>query len=134
MTYTEYNNGMVTLGAARFITDAQLIDEDSETYNTYTEYTAKIIASVVEGPVFTATDVKYRIYPQNYDRVISAGNYGIPGYSDDDFVCSINNVETDTRAAGVTYSFPTPVGLSSYSGQVSFAIKNNITSVDFYIW
>lgn len=134
MTYTEYNNGIVTLGMARFVKNADLIIEDSVTHSTYEQFTAKIVASVVEGPTFTATGVQYRIYPSNYDRLISAGNYGIPGYTSDQFDCYIRSIETDSTPAGVAYSFACPVGTLYYSGSVDLTISNNVASVDFYIW
>jgi len=134
MTYTEYNNGIVTLGTARFVKDAKIIVEDSETHSNYEQFTATIIATVVEGPVFTSTNVQYKIYPSDYDRIVSVGNYGIPGYSSDDFVCRVGRVETATTPAYISYSFPTPVGTVYFSGSVVFEIKNNIPSVEFNIW
>ena len=72
MTYTEYDNGVVTLGAARFRKSTSNITTGVDKHDTYTEYTAKIVCSVIEGPTFTATGVKYRIYPSAlYNRVSS---------------------------------------------------------------
>lgn len=133
MTYTEYDTGLVTLGTARFVQDADLIIEDSVTHSAYEEFTATIIASVVEGPTFTATDVKYRIYPSNYDRITSAGNYGIPGYPDDLIRLYLRGTETSSLFACASYSFPCPVGPSSYTGEVILKLSNNVASVEFDI-
>lgn len=134
MTYTEYDNGLVTLGTARFQKEADYEVTGEKAYTSYTEYTAKIVASVVEGPTFTATNVKYRIYPISYDKVTSAGSYSIPGYSSSKFTVNTRGTETSSLPAYVSYSFPCPVGLSSYSGKVSLSIKSNSVSTDFDIW
>lgn len=134
MTYTEYDNGVVTLSTARFQKNADYTVTGSTAYTTYTEYTAKIVASVIEGPTFTATGVKYRIYPVSYDKVVSAGSYSIPGYSSSKFTVKTRSTETSTLPAYVSYSFPCPVGTSSYSGEVILMIKSNSVSVDFDIW
>ncbi len=134
MTYTEYDNGLVTLGTARFSKEADYTVTGEKAYTSYTEYTAKIVASVVGGPTFTATDVEYRIYPISYDKVTSAGSYSIPGYSSSKFTVNTRGTETSSLPAYVSYSFPCPVGLSSYSGEVSLSIKSNSVSVSFDIW
>lgn len=134
VTYTEYNNGVVALGAVRFAKTADLTVEDSETYSNYELFTAKIIASVIEGPTFTATDAQYRIYPSSYDRITSVGNYGIPGYSRDDFTVFLRSIETSTQPARAVYSFVCPVGTTYYDGSVIFDIRNNVPSVTFDIW
>lgn len=134
MTYTEYNNGLVTLGTARFVKDADIEIEDSETHSGYELFTATIVASVVEGPTFTATDVQYRIYPLNYDRITSAGTPEIPGYTSDDFDVYLRTYETAELYACASYSFSCPVGMTTYSGAVVFKLENNHTSVVFDIW
>lgn len=134
MTYTEYNNGIVTLGAARFAEDAEINVNDSEIHSTYVEYTATIVAYVLEGPTFTATNVKYRIYPTDYDQIVSVGNYSIPGYTDDDFEVSLRGNETASQSACASYEFLCPVGGSQNSGGVYFNLQGNVTSVEFEIW
>lgn len=134
MTYTEYDNGLVTLGTARFQKEADYEVTGEKAYSSYTEYTAKIVASVIEGPTFTATGVKYRIYPVSYDKVVSAGSYSIPGYSSSKFTVSMRETETSSLPAYVSYDFPCPVGVSYYSGQVGMNVQNNKASVYFDIW
>ncbi|HAL88168.1 MAG TPA: hypothetical protein DCO69_03410 [Clostridiales bacterium] len=134
MTYTEYNNGLVTLSMARFQKSTSNITTGVDKHDTYTEYTAKIVGSVIEGPTFTATDVKYRIYPSDYDRVLSSGSYSIPGYSSSKFTVSIRGTETSSLPAYVSYDFPCPVGVSYYSGRVGMIVQNNKSSVYFDIW
>ncbi len=134
MTYTEYNNGLIALGTARFVSDASYTVDDSEEYSNYTRYIATITAYVLEGPTFTATDVVYRIYPSNYDIIDSAGNYGIPGYAESNFRVSMNSRETATTAASVIYSVPCPVGMSNYSGQVIFHVQDNVAYAEFNVW
>ena len=134
MTYTEYDNGLVTLSTARFQKNADYTVTGSTAYTTYTEYTAKIVASVIEGPTFTATGVKYRIYPVSYDKVVSAGSYSIPGYSSSKFTVSMRETETSSLPAYVSYDFPCPGGVSYYSGQVGMNVQNNKASVYFDIW
>lgn len=134
MTYTEYNNGIITLAMARFSPSANIIEEDSVSHSTYEQFTARIVASVVEGPQFTATGVQYRIYPSSYDRIISVGNYSIRGYTNDDFDIYLRSNETASLFACIGYAFPCPVGQSSYSGEVIFKLSNNVATVDFEIW
>lgn len=134
MTYTEYDNGLVTLGTARFQKEADYEVTGEKAYSSYTEYTAKIVASVIEGPTFTATGAKYRIYPVSYDKVVSAGSYSIPGYSSSKFTVSMRETETSSLPAYVSYDFPCPVGVSYYSGQVGMNVQNNKASVYFDIW
>lgn len=134
MTYTEYNNGLVTLGAARFVKNAEINVNDSETHSTYEEFTATIVAYVVEGPTFTATNVKYRIYPTAYDKIISVGNYSIPGYTNDDFEIYLRSNETASLFACAGYKFVCPVGTVYYSGDVVFKLQGNVASVQFDIW
>lgn len=134
MTYTEYNNGLVTLGTVRFATSADLTVEDSESYSGYVLYTATIVASVIEGPTFTATDVQYRIYPSAYDRITSVGNYGIPGYTDEDFDVFLRSNETASLFACASYSFPCPVGGLNYDGDVILKLSNNVPTVEFDVW
>ena len=134
LTYTEYDSGVVTLGMARFQPSTSLNIGSEENYNTFTQFTATIVASVIDGPTFTATNVKYRIYPSDYDRIISAGSYSIPGYISNQIACTMRSVETSAGPAYVTYSFDCPVGISSYSGAVQLKIVNNKASVTFDIW
>ena len=134
MTYTEYDNGLVTLGTARFRKSTSNITTGVDKHDTYTEYTAKIVCSVVEGPTFTATGVKYRIYPSAYDKVLSAGSYSIPGYSSSKFKVKMRGTETSSLPAYVSYDFACPVGMSEYSGQVGMKVQNNKSSVYFDIW
>lgn len=134
MTYTEYNNGLVTLGAISFDKKAEINVNDSVTHSTYEEFTATIVAYVVEGPTFTATNVKYRIYPTAYDKIISVGNYSIPGYTDDDFEVSLRGSETASQFACASYEFVCPVGGVQHSGGVYFKLQGNVTSVEFKIW
>lgn len=134
MTYTEYNNGIVTLGAARFLPKTQINVEDSVTHSTYEEFTATLVASVVEGPTFTATNVKYRIYPDTYDKITSVGNYSIPGYTDDDFEVSLRGNETASLFACASYEFVCPVGGIEQSGGVYFKLQGNVASLEFNIW
>ncbi len=134
MTYTEYDNGVVTLGTARFRKSTSNITTGVDKHDTYTEYTAKIVCSVVEGPTFTATGVKYRIYPSAYDKVLSAGSYSIPGYSSSKFTVNMRGTETSSLPAYVSYDFACPVGTSEYSGRVGMNVQNNKSSVYFDIW
>lgn len=134
MTYTEYSNGIVTLGTVSYETTKELYVEDSEVFGSYTQYTAKIVASVKEGPTFTATNVQYRIYPSTYDEILNIGRYSIPGYSNDKFSTYLRSTETASLSACAVYSFPCPVGSSSYSGEVSLELRNNVASVEFDIW
>lgn len=134
MTYTEYDNGLVTLGTARFRKSTSNITTGVDKHDTYTEYTAKIVCSVVEGPTFTATGVKYRIYPSAYDKVLSAGSYSIPGYSSSKFTVNMRGTETSSLPAYVSYDFACPVGTSEYSGRVGMNVQNNKSSVYFDIW
>lgn len=134
MTYTEYNNGIVTLGTARFSTNEEINVEDTVYYGSYTQYTVEIVASVVEGPTFTATGVKYRIYPNAYDQVIDIGSYSIPGYTADQFDTFLRSNETASLFACASYDFPCPVGLSSYSGEVILKVQRNNATVEFNIW
>ncbi len=134
MTYTEHNNGMITLGTARFIPDADYTITDSQAFNTYTQFTATIVASVLEGPTFTASGVRYRIYPSDFDRVLSAGSYGIPGYTSSDFTVSMNSIETSSQAAYINYAFTSLIGGTlSYSCDVVFRVRNNSATVEFNI-
>lgn len=134
MTYTEYNNGVITLGTARFNKNAHLEVDSSTTFRTYTDYTATITASVVEGPTFTATGVEYRIYPSAYDKILSIGSYSIPGYSSSKFTTYLRSEETASLFACASYSFVCPVGLSEYDGEVILKLRNNTASVEFNIW
>lgn len=133
MTYTEYDNGLVTLAAARFNISKDLIIHDSETHSNYELFTATIKASVVEGPSFTAKNLQYKIYPSDYDRIVSIGDYSIPNYSKDEFVCRVNKTETADRCAYVYYEFAAPVGGEYYGGRVVFELYQNQTYVDFMI-
>lgn len=135
MTYTEYNNGLVTLSTARFQKTADYEVTGEKAYTTYTEYTAEIVASVIGGLTFTAKGVKYRIYPIGYDKVMSVGNYSIPSYSSSKFTVTRRETEiygTDGFAYA-SYEFPCPVGTSNYGGQVLFKVQNNTADVEFYI-
>lgn len=135
ITYTEHNNGIITLSAARFVTKADIEDEEpAHEYDRYIEYTVKLIAWVVEGPTFTSSNVKYRIYPMDYDIIASEGNYGIQGYTKDQFDVWMYSHETATRAASVTYSFPCPVGGQPYSGAVYFSVQNDTAYLRFSVW
>lgn len=135
MTYTEYDNGLVTLGTARFQKEADYEVTGEKAYSSYTEYTAKIVASVLDGPNFTATGVKYRIYPSAYDKVMSVGSYSIPSYSSSQFTVTRRETEKagTTGFAYASYEFPCPVGISNYGGQVLFKVQNNNASVEFNI-
>lgn len=133
MTYTEYDNGLVTIGTARFMKDAELIEEDIVGHSAYVDYTATIVASVVEGPTFTATDVQYRTYRTSYDRILSTGNYGIPGYSKEDISVYLRSTETASLCACASYSFYCPVGAIGYSGDVLLKLSNDVASVEFEI-
>lgn len=134
LTYSEYDSGAVTLGMARFKPTTSLNVDNEETLNTFTQFTATIVASVLDGPTFTATNVKYRIYPSDYDRIISAGSYSIPGYTSSRITYTMGSVETSTTPAFVTYFFPCPVGETNHSGAVQLQIINNKASVTFDIW
>lgn len=135
ITYTEHNNGIITLAAARFQTNVDIEDEEpSIDYDSYMGYTVKLVASVIEGPTFTSSNVKYRIYRSSYDIIASAGNYGIPGYSSSQISVSMYSHETATRAASVTYSFPCIVGGYNYSGEVFFSVQNDTAQLTFDIW
>lgn len=135
MTYTEYNNGLVTLSTARFQKNADYTVTGSTAYTTYTEYTADIVAIVVEGPTFNAKGVKYRIYPISYDKVMSAGSYSIKGYTSDKF--TVTRRETEIYGvngfAYVSYKFPCPVGTSNYGGEVVFKVQSNKAKAEISI-
>lgn len=134
MTYTEYDNGIVTLGALRFTVNKDIEIEEEISYSNYTQYTATLVAKVEQGPPFTATNVQYKIYPTSYDQITSLGNYSIPGYSSSQFSVSLRSNETATRSACAYYAFPCPVGLSDYRGEVLFEIINNSTYLNVYIY
>lgn len=135
MTYTEYDNGLVTLGTARFQKEADYEVTGEKVYSSYTEYTADIVATVVEGPIFNATGVKYRIYPSAYDKVMSAGSYSIKGYTSDQFTVTRRETEKagEYGFAYVSYSFPCPVGTSNYGGEVVFKVQNNTAKAEISI-
>lgn len=135
MTYTEYDNGLVTLSTARFQKNAEYEVTDEKVYSSYTEYTADIVAIVVEGPIFNATGVKYRIYPSAYDKVMSAGSYSIKGYTSDQFTVTRRETEKagEYGFAYVSYLFPCPVGTSNYGGEVIFKVQNNTAKAEISI-
>lgn len=134
MTYTEYDSGVITLGTARFAPDLDFIIDDSVTHSTYEEFTASIYASVVEGPTFSATGIKYRLYPSDYDRVISAGSYDLYGYSDDSVEVYVRPLETSSLFACASYKFPCHVATMDYQGIIALQVSNNDASVEFDIW
>lgn len=134
MTYTEYDNGIVTLGALRFSVNKSIQNTNSFYNGTYTEYTATIVADISEGPTFTSTGVVYRIYSTSYDQITSLGNYSIPSYSSSKFTVSLRRYESASSSACAYYSFPCPVGLSNYRGEVLFEVINNSAYLNVYIY
>lgn len=134
MTYTEYSNGLVSLAAARFSCDADLIINNTEDHNTYRTFTATIVATIVEGPTFTARNVRYSIYPSDYDRILSAGSYSTNDSASGGVDCVLNRIETASRCAAAYYTFPAHVGTIYYTGRVSFEISRNQTYLDCQVF
>lgn len=130
MTYSEFSNGIVALSILRIHPeDPDLTIDDSVTYSNYEQFTATITAAITEGPVFTASNVKYRMYPSAYDRIVSAGSYGIPGYNSRLIQVSTRSVETASLPAGIWYEMPISVANDPYTWEVNFTIQNNRTSL-----
>lgn len=132
ITYTEYNNGIIALGAFEYTTNAELNIEDSETHSAYEQFTARITATVLGGPTFYAKNIGYKIYASNYDRITSAGEYGLEGYGSDSIekvACKIDYVENASKPASIDYSFPIWIGTGYHSGNVYLKLQNNVASV-----
>lgn len=142
MTYTEHNNGIVTLGTLRFSTAPSMITEEYESSGTFERYTVTLIGTVVEGNGdFVANNVVYGIYKTTFDRIIDTGSYFFD--KDLDHIKDSNETteiyvglcptETASDAASVTYSFPLVVGISAHEGVFTLSVESNIASVSYGI-
>ena len=132
LTYTEYDNGFVTLASAKF--NASFTTDNTDVSGSITYITATLkgtVANVGCSNVFIAEDFVFAIYGNGYDRIISLGNYYVTNGGGIESAGIGRQIETSSSPAVAYFRTIICYQGNPYNGLYTFSLRNNTPSVNY---